>query len=328
MHASGLGSMRAFAALARPLAVDFVEAGAGPLVVLVHSSTSGARQWSGLIRDLQDRFHVRAVNLFGYGGSPCWHRRQAPSLDDFAELVARAGPDGAREVCLVGHSFGGAVAMQATAVQLRARVRRLVLFEPSLFYLLHCCGHYDAFNEIAAVADETRRRIAAADTGGATESFIDYWCGAGAWAANSPERKSALMRAIARVPHEFTAVLTGQTTPAGWAAALPRCTLLMTSVTTTRPSREIIQILSSACPDWKLVRLSQGCHMAPVTHAPIVNPIVADFLAAAGPSARSACEPVSPPAADQIRSSASSTGPPARPTTSRPWPPSSAPTSS
>ena len=33
--------------------VDFVEAGAGPLVVLVHSSMAGARQWSPLIREME-----------------------------------------------------------------------------------------------------------------------------------------------------------------------------------------------------------------------------------------------------------------------------------
>ena len=36
-----------------PIAVDFLEAGAGPLVVLLHSSVSGARQWRRLIDDLK-----------------------------------------------------------------------------------------------------------------------------------------------------------------------------------------------------------------------------------------------------------------------------------
>ena len=59
--------------------VDFIEAGDGPLVVLVHASMAGARQWFSLIGQLQDRFRVRAVNLFGYGGTPnCSH---PPTLD-------------------------------------------------------------------------------------------------------------------------------------------------------------------------------------------------------------------------------------------------------
>jgi hypothetical protein len=45
--------------------VDFLEAGSGPAVILVHSSVSGARQWRRLIDELKSEFLVRAVNLFG-----------------------------------------------------------------------------------------------------------------------------------------------------------------------------------------------------------------------------------------------------------------------
>jgi pimeloyl-ACP methyl ester carboxylesterase len=53
--------------------VDFLEAGSsGPVVMLVHSSVSGARQWRRLMGDLKNQFRVRAVNLFGYGKTPPW----------------------------------------------------------------------------------------------------------------------------------------------------------------------------------------------------------------------------------------------------------------
>jgi pimeloyl-ACP methyl ester carboxylesterase len=54
-----------------PIKVDYLEAGSsGPVVMLVHSSVSGARQWRRLMGDLKDQFRVRAVNLFGYAGAP------------------------------------------------------------------------------------------------------------------------------------------------------------------------------------------------------------------------------------------------------------------
>ena len=134
----------------KPAYVDFMEAGAGSLVVLVHSSMAGARQWSALTHDLQDRYLVRAVNLFGYGNTPAWSETKPPSLDDYAELVASAVPESARNVALIGHSFGGAVAMQAAAHQLRGQVERLVLIEPSPFYLLDIPDHREAFCEISS----------------------------------------------------------------------------------------------------------------------------------------------------------------------------------
>jgi len=46
--------------------VDVIDVGAGPPVVLLHSSVSGNRQWKALIADLRDRHRVLAVNLLGY----------------------------------------------------------------------------------------------------------------------------------------------------------------------------------------------------------------------------------------------------------------------
>jgi pimeloyl-ACP methyl ester carboxylesterase len=96
-----------------PVTVDYLEAGSfGPVVILVHSSVSGARQWRPLMDDLRGDFRVRAVNLFGYGKTPPWPTEKTQTLDDQARLVEAALPANADEVYLVGHSFGRAVAMK------------------------------------------------------------------------------------------------------------------------------------------------------------------------------------------------------------------------
>src|ERR1700683_4461082 len=95
---------------------DFLEAGAsGPLVVLVHSGASGARQWRRLMDDLKDRHRVRAVNLFGYGATPPWPADATQSIADQACLVEGAIPGGVDNVFLVGPSLGGPGAMQLPA---------------------------------------------------------------------------------------------------------------------------------------------------------------------------------------------------------------------
>ena len=138
---------------------DYLEEGSGPPVILVHSSMAGARQWSGLIPELSKRRNVRAVNLFGYGGTRAWSGSMRPSLDSFAELVASAVPTSAPTVSLVGHSLGGAVAMRAAAQHLGKRVDRLVLIEPSLFHLLDAYGRHEAYYEILALMEETARLL-------------------------------------------------------------------------------------------------------------------------------------------------------------------------
>jgi pimeloyl-ACP methyl ester carboxylesterase len=58
--------------------------------------------------DLKADFHVRAVNLYGYGRTPPWFGDVSQSLEDQARLVEPALPTDADIFCLVGHSFGGA----------------------------------------------------------------------------------------------------------------------------------------------------------------------------------------------------------------------------
>jgi pimeloyl-ACP methyl ester carboxylesterase len=73
-----------------PTQVDFLEAGSGPTVMLVHSSASGARQWRRLMDDLKGHFCVRAVNLFGNGNPPPGPAETKQSLTGRAHLIEAA----------------------------------------------------------------------------------------------------------------------------------------------------------------------------------------------------------------------------------------------
>jgi pimeloyl-ACP methyl ester carboxylesterase len=64
---------------------------------------------------LKDKFHVRAVNLYGYGRTPPWSLDTLQTLDDQASLVETALPINADPVYLAGHCFGGSVAMKLAA---------------------------------------------------------------------------------------------------------------------------------------------------------------------------------------------------------------------
>jgi len=260
------------------MTVDFIEAGSrGPVVMLVHSSVSGARQWSRLIDDLQDRFRVRAVNLFGYGRTQPWSARRTQSLDDQARLVEAALPPGADEICLVGHSFGGAVAMKAAA-RLGSRVRRLVLLETNPFDLLaqHGCDH--AYDEAVALRDCVKTCGDRGEWLIAAERFADYWGGAGTWRGMPPERRSAFAQALMPNYFEWDAVMNDGTTAEQWAALLPSETLLIADSNSALPIREITTILRRACPEWVYQDVPGAGHMAPLTRPDLINPLVRMFL--------------------------------------------------
>ena len=93
--------------------VDYTDDGTGETVVLIHSSVSGNRQWGALVDALKERFRVLAINLFGYGEMTPWPDARLQTLSDQAELVLTLCEETQTPIHIVGHSFGGPVAVKA-----------------------------------------------------------------------------------------------------------------------------------------------------------------------------------------------------------------------
>lgn len=263
-----------------PINVDFIEAGSvGPVVMLVHSSVSGARQWRRLMEELKDRFRVRAVNLFGYGETPPWSAECMQSLDDQARLVETALPANAGEICLVGHSFGAAVAMKAAA-RLAGRVTKLVLLETNPFSLLAQAGRIGAFAEAMELRNYIKKFGALGQWATAAEKFADYWGGAGTWHEMGLERRAAFAEALKPNFFEWDAVMNESTSLRQWTRLLPRSTLAVYDPVTVLPVREIAALLRRSCPRWTHREVPGAGHMAPLTRPDLINPLVDSFLSA------------------------------------------------
>jgi pimeloyl-ACP methyl ester carboxylesterase len=98
-------------------------------VVLIHGITSSSLSWVRVAPALADRFRVVAMDLKGHGdsGRPATGYRLA---DQAAEVDALCQALGLDSPIVIGHSWGGAVALiLATST---ARVRRLVLEDPAI----------------------------------------------------------------------------------------------------------------------------------------------------------------------------------------------------
>jgi pimeloyl-ACP methyl ester carboxylesterase len=256
--------------------LDYADIGSGPAIVLVHSSASGHRQWQRLVEALQSRYRLIAVNLFGYGKTSSWPGTRPLTAADEAELVAAAVELVGEPVALIGHSLGGAVALEAAA-KLSDRVRVLVAFEPILFGHLKMHGPASAYDEIASVARRYNELARIGDWNAAGEWFVDYWTAPGTWAAMPDDRKQNMFMMLPAVVHEWDMATTGVRPLEDWSMITAPVHLIHAADTRT-PTGEIVKLLAKAYPTWHVHEVSSGGHMAPLARPDLVNPLFARAL--------------------------------------------------
>lgn len=248
-----------------------------PVVVLLHSSASSSGQWRLLIEQLAADHQVLAPDLQGCGKSAPWSFERPLRLDDEVDALApvfeRAGP----RFHLVGHSFGGAVALKA-ALRYADRLASLSLYEPVLFSLLKAAApESPGWREIAAIAAETTALLDAGDVEAATQRFVDYWMGDGRFAGTPAAKRPALVAGMPAVKGHWQALFDEPTQLSAW-SALPGPCLLMSGDRSRASALGVAALLETALPRLRREHLPEAPHMGPVTHAEAVNALILDFL--------------------------------------------------
>jgi len=260
----------------------FREAGVGPSVVCIHSSASSSGQWRALMGRLRNRFHVIAVDLYGEGKSPVWPQDEPMHLDDELALLHPVFQAAGKHFHLIGHSFGGAVALKA-ALKCPDRLTSLIVFEPVLFSVLIAdAPQSPAAREIIAVRDDTIHLVDEGNLNASAERFVDYWMGDGVWAATPELQRSTIAEAMRAVKQEWHAAFNEPTTINAFAGInLP--TLLLTGTKSKPSARAIARLLMATLPRMQVEEIEGVGHMAPVTHPERVNPLIERFLEAVQP---------------------------------------------
>ena len=246
-------------------------------MVCLHSNASSSGQWRALMERLAPKFHVLAPDAYGAGRGPAWPADRPVTLRDEVALIEPVLALAGDPFALVGHSYGGAVALIAALAQPH-RVRALALYEPTLFALL------EAESPSPNEADGIRNAVAAAgaaldagDTDRAAECFIDFWMGKGAWARTPEARKGPIAASVANV-RGWKSVLFGEPTPLEAFAVLDVPVLYMTGKDSPASSLGVARLLTKTLPQVEVVEFEGLGHMGPVTHPEVVNVALAEFL--------------------------------------------------
>jgi pimeloyl-ACP methyl ester carboxylesterase len=256
--------------------IHYLDQGSGEPVILLHSSGASSAQWRALAEKLSARFRVLAPDLYGYGATANWPGHAAFSLGCEAEIVNSVLERVDRPVHLVGHSYGGAVALHLARTL--NGLRSLTLIEPVAFNLL-AKTDAGALAGINDIADTVRASLACGDYADGFGRFFDYWSGAGAWDAVPASRRGTLAAQLPKVALDFHALINGQTLLDDM-RTLGVPTLLLSGTRSPLPTRRICELLAQVIPGSELQTVEGAGHMLPLTHREAVNAAIVTHLIA------------------------------------------------
>ncbi len=256
--------------------IDYQETGEGEAVLFVPGSFSTPAAWTGIQKRLPQTYRFIGTSICGYGGT-----EETRSLDDLGmehevrvvEAVARQAD---APVHLVGHSFGGTIAL-ATALAGAVEVRSIATFEANPLAPIRDRGHVDLFESTQemSAAFEQAHHDGERDAAG---RIIDFWGGAGSFAA-MPEPVQDYCRATAyanvldwRTAFSFEAALDDY-------AGLKIPALVVRGGLANEAMVKITDGLAASLPDVRTSVVDGASHFLITTHADDCAQLLADFLA-------------------------------------------------
>jgi pimeloyl-ACP methyl ester carboxylesterase len=247
-------------------------------VIALHCSGAGGGQWRPLGEALGRRCELLTPEHFGPEVAGSVQLSRFALADEAVRSIALIDAGDGR-VHLVGHSYGGGVALRV-ALARPDRIASMTLYEPAAFHLLDDLGADGAagFIEIAAIARQVRCAVDAGDNEGAAAAFVDYWNGAGMWAKLSSQVRKDLTRWAPKAPLEFAALMHEPTTLQDF-EALDFPILVLRGALAPTPTRLIADALPDVMDCARLEVIAGASHMGPVTHAAAVNAGIVTHIA-------------------------------------------------
>jgi pimeloyl-ACP methyl ester carboxylesterase len=260
------------------MTVEYFAVGSGEPILFLHCSGGSSRQWHPFAEGLRGHFQVIAADLCGYGGTSHWPGSERFSLANEVALMTALIDRLGKPMHLVGHSYGGAVALQI-ARRCPECLSSLTLIEPAAFHLLIDGDNADelAFDEIMDIAATIARAVNCGDYVKAMRRFVDYWSGEGSWAALSSRQRAALAASINKLTLEAWATLNEPTRLEDFVEIeLP--TLVLCGGRSPLPARRICSHLGRTLPKAELRTIDGAGHMMPTTHVAEVCSLMAAHI--------------------------------------------------
>lgn len=258
------------------VAVNYTDAGSGDPVLLLHSGLHTSAQWRGVTPYLAHRFRVLALDFYNMGGTGRWPGPGLLTCDDDTTLVEALADHLRKPVHVVGHSYGGTIAIRM-ALQPPPWLRSLTVIEPLVVELLESEGEMELYGEYRRLVDNLLDAHSRGDADGAWQGFFDYRNGKGAWRALPEDMRVKLIGHLDDLADMCQAETVDRTMIHGL-RKLRVPTLIAHGEHTTRPDIRTAEIMHGAIPGSRYEVIRGAAHMSPLTHPQAVATMVADHL--------------------------------------------------
>lgn len=246
------------------------------IALFIHSTATGPFMWTQLMTDLPEGVKAIAPTNRGYAMQDLLPRGTSFSVAEEVQHMKAQIPVGTTGVHLIGHSYGGFVAL-TLALDADVPVRSLCLYEPVLFGSLKAEEQTlppDIAQEVAHLYGAPNFLLN--EEGGGDEvwieRFVDYWNQPGMW-ASMPEKAKTLTRLVGwKMFQEVRMVSTEPKPFEHYRLDMPMT--LVQGEKTTPPAKEMVRRLAQVNPHAHVEVLSGQGHMALVAAPHKAKPVL------------------------------------------------------
>lgn len=235
---------------------------AKPCLVLLHSSMSSSGQWRNYLPQLEAHYCILNIDLLGYGSAT------EVVLDDYtlatevARMTAMLKQLNISEISVIGHSFGGAVALKLLHQSVKnsaINVKTAVLFEPVAFHLIR------TMPEVLAPISDLLSYLDGCTDDKVARAFIEFWNGLGSFDAYPNTVQQQFIKEAPKVMADFNALM-GDEICLSDLTSIETPVLLIKGQHSPDITRHLADLIASNTANSTIKEVTGG-HMAPITHA-------------------------------------------------------------
>jgi pimeloyl-ACP methyl ester carboxylesterase len=255
--------------------IDYGEYGTGPTIVLVPGSCSTAAAWRPVTATWNGQFRCVTTSLLGYGGTAERRTASDPDISHEAEILEWVIRKASGRVHLVGHSFGGLVAL-AVAFRKRVPLASLVILEAPAPEVLQDRGEHQHYRVFRQMTEAYFADFAGGNQEGIA-TMIDFYGGAGTYASWPPRVRAYAVETTAVNILDWASAY-GFALSAMSLAAVQIPALVIRGGSSHPAVQRANALLSESMGNAALVTMDTAAHFMIATHPNEVGRLIAEHV--------------------------------------------------